>query len=69
MNNVLAELEHRMGAVLREGDYKPVDRGEVRWRNAARWERQDMVDDGLLLPMEQAGIWQLSPRGRATAID
>jgi len=63
---VLAEVESRMAEALTDGDYELVDNDEVRWRNAARWERKDMVADGLIAPSEQRGIWQLTPKGMAT---
>lgn len=64
MDDVLAEVERRMEPVLREGDYEAVDRGEPRWRKAARFERKAMVDDGLLMPLATPGIWTLTPHGR-----
>ena len=64
MDDVLTEVERRMEPVLREGDYETVDRGEPRWRKAARFERKAMVDDGLLMPLATPGIWTLTPHGR-----
>lgn len=64
MDEVLVEVERRMEPVLREGDYETVERGEPRWRKAARFERKAMVDDGLLMPLQSPGVWTLSPHGR-----
>ena len=50
--------------ILREGDYETVERGEPRWRKAARFERKAMVDDGLLMPLQTPGVWTLTPHGR-----
>jgi hypothetical protein len=67
MDEVLAEVERRMAPVLREGDLETVERGEPRWRKAARFERKAMVDDGLLTPLQRPGVWTLTPEGRALA--
>jgi len=64
MDEVLTEVERRMEPILREGDYETVERGEPRWRKAARFERKAMVDDGLLMPLQTPGIWTLTPHGR-----
>ena len=64
MDEVLAEVERRMEPVLREGDYETVERGEPRWRKAARFERKAMVDDGLLMPLQTPGVWTLTAHGR-----
>lgn len=64
---VLGDVEERMAALLREGDREPVERDEPRWRLAVRRERKVMVDEGLLLPLQQPGVWELAPEGRAEA--
>ena len=64
MDEVLTEVERRMEPILREGDYETVERGEPRWRKAARFERKAMVDDGLLMPLQTPGVWTLTPHGR-----
>lgn len=56
-----------MAPLLTDGDYELVDNDEVRWRNAARWERKDMVRDGLIAPTQSRGIWELTPKGIGTA--
>ncbi|MEE3922082.1 hypothetical protein V2I01_38760 [Micromonospora sp. BRA006-A] len=60
MDKVLAELERRMEHVFLDGDYGVVDGDEVRWRNAARWERKAMVDDGLIKRTAHRGVWELT---------
>ncbi|MGZ4446265.1 MAG: hypothetical protein ACXVEC_06245 [Nocardioides sp.] len=66
---VLGAVEQLMADVLRDGDREPTPAGEVRWRSAARFERKAMLDDGLLLPVVETGVWELSPEGRALATD
>lgn len=37
---------------------------EPRWRNRLRWERKNMVDDGLLAPDSRRGVWEITHKGR-----
>lgn len=67
MEALMGDLVSRMDGVLREADHELVNQGELRWRYAARLERKAMVDDGLMLPPQQPGVWQLSPEGLATS--
>jgi len=63
---VLDEIERRMEHIFVKGDYAKVSDGEVRWTNAARWERKAMVDDGLIKATrdtDRRGVWQLTRRG------
>jgi hypothetical protein len=63
---VLDEIERRMAHIFVKGDYAKVSDGEVRWTNAARWERKAMVDDGLIKATrdtDRRGVWQLTRRG------
>ncbi|WP_112669117.1 restriction system modified-DNA reader domain-containing protein [Micromonospora saelicesensis] len=62
-DKLLAELERRMEHTFLEGDYRILGRREVRWRNAARWERNDMVNDGLIKRSESRGVWELTSKG------
>lgn len=45
----------------------PSNPNEVRWRNDARWARNQLVQEGLLQGVHEAGwgIWSLTARGRA----
>lgn len=61
-DEILAEVERRLESRLRDGDYEVVQ-GEARWRRAARFERKDMVEAGLLEPVIERGVWQLTPAG------
>lgn len=40
---------------------------ELVWQNNAAWQRQHMVNDGLLLPVVERGIWTLSELGNDAA--
>ncbi|MGW4682368.1 restriction system modified-DNA reader domain-containing protein [Micromonospora taraxaci] len=66
-DKLLAELERRMEHAFLEGDYRILDGGEVRWRNAARWERKDMFEDGLIKRTEHRGVWELTAKGMNTS--
>ncbi|MBP1231655.1 hypothetical protein JOE40_001299 [Arthrobacter sp. PvP102] len=63
VDQVLFEVERRMRSRFREADYELVSKGEVKWRNAARWERNDMVDDGLIKKSVRRGVWELTELG------
>ncbi|MFN4241943.1 MAG: winged helix-turn-helix domain-containing protein [Tepidisphaerales bacterium] len=52
---------------LRDVDLQPVPSSPdvSRWRNAAQWARQEMVDRGLLSSDSPRGIWEITEAGRA----
>jgi hypothetical protein len=64
MNEVLDEVERRMASRLLEGDRAAVSTGEVRWRNATRWERMQMAKEGLIKKGTRAGWWELTDAGK-----
>ncbi len=66
VEDVMAELARRMEPVLRPADHETVNQGELRWRYAARLERKAMLDDGLIMPPRQPGVWELTELGRST---
>ncbi|MBI3950588.1 MAG: winged helix-turn-helix domain-containing protein [Acidobacteria bacterium] len=62
LNTVYVKMKDR----LTEDDLKPLPSGRsVRWENTARWERQHMVDEGLLRDDSPIGVWEMSEAGRA----
>jgi len=63
--DVIAALEQRMGAVLKERDRETLRNGEVRWRNRARFARLRMKERGLLSDTSHRGIWEITELGRA----
>lgn len=65
MEEVLAEVERRMRTQFRAGDRAPVSTGEVRWRNAARWERMQMAKEGLIKHGTPQGWWELTEEGQS----
>ncbi|WP_229053452.1 winged helix-turn-helix domain-containing protein [Aeromicrobium sp. Leaf350] len=65
-DEILAEVERRLAPRLRDGDYEEVQ-GEARWRRAARFERKGMVEAGLIEPVIERGVWQLTPSGLTEA--
>jgi hypothetical protein len=64
MHDVLGEVEARMEDSFKPGDLMQVSTGEVRWRNATRWERWQMVKEGLIRKGTAAGWWELTSEGR-----
>jgi len=49
---------------LVKGDYESVSTGDPRWWNAACWERNELVKEGLLRGNSERGIWELSEAGK-----
>lgn len=62
---VVARVGLINGDNLSEVDWQTLGDGKtVRWENSVHWARQQLVDQGLLLPMERRGYWEISPEGR-----
>lgn len=61
---VLQRVGDQMHSRLNEFDLGRLKSGEVRWRNAARWARQNMIEEGLLSDRSPIGIWEITPKGR-----
>jgi restriction endonuclease Mrr len=63
---ILDRVLGRMTAILREVDYEPLgsDTNNPRWRNAAQWARNSMVQRGLLKSESPRGVWEITERGR-----
>jgi hypothetical protein len=53
------------GPQFKPGDFESVSTGEVRWRNAARWERNEMAKEGLIKRTTRWGYWELTDTGLA----
>lgn len=56
MQDILKPLDH---AVL------PSDAKSIRWRNAAQWARNTMVNEDSRMKKTKNGIWEISPAGSA----
>lgn len=65
MQEVLAGIEDRMGPRFHPHDWHPLPTGEIRWRNAARWERMKMAEEGLIKKGTAAGWWELTEDGHS----
>lgn len=66
MEEVLSEVERQMRSRFRAGDLAPVSTGEIRWRNAARWERMQMAKEGLIKRGTPQGWWELTDDGSSS---
>jgi restriction system protein len=66
MSQVLEKVCAEMKPRLKPVDLKPVPSSAdtPRWRNTAQWERQDMVDEGLLRRDSPRGVWAITETGR-----
>jgi hypothetical protein len=65
VNDVLEIVEKKMKTLLNEFDYQAVPTGEMRWSNTAKWQRRNLVEEGLLKSRSQSpkGIWELTEKG------
>lgn len=61
---VLGESERSIAPRLRQEAHDKVSTGESRWRNTARWVRQQLVNSGDLLRNSPHGVWEISERCR-----
>jgi len=66
MNEVLALVEQMMKDTLKDVDYEPLASNPEmpRWRNAAQWARQALVEEGFLKADSPRGVWEISESGR-----
>jgi hypothetical protein len=66
VQEVLSTVYVKMKDRLMGDDLKPLPSGNsVRWENTARWERQHMVNEGLLRDNSPVGVWEMTEEGRA----
>ena len=61
---VLDAVEQKMQDQLRAVDYETLKSGEIRWRKAANWARNQLVHvDDYLRDDSERGVWELSNAG------
>jgi hypothetical protein len=66
VSEVLDRMENHVKPMLTQPDYEPLSStDEFRWRNTAKWARQELIYDGLLEKGSPYGIWTISDKGRA----
>lgn len=63
---VLDRVGRIMKPVLKDVDFQPLasNPDNLRWRNAAQWARNNMVNDGLLKSDSPRGVWEMTELGR-----
>ena len=65
-----AEVLERVGEImkprLKPVDFEPLASGpdNPRWRNAAQWARNSMVNEGLLKRDSPRGVWEITEAGK-----
>src|SRR5437660_3511538 len=66
VSEVLEKVEQFMKKELKPVDYEPRRSGSEmpRWRNAAQWARNTMVEEGLLASNSPRGVWEITEAGR-----
>ena len=57
---ILDLMEQKLDGKLKTGDLELRKAGETVWRNNTRWERQRMIDEGVLKKGSPIGYWELS---------
>ena len=60
-------LKERLSGRLSAADLESLSSGEERWWNATRWERHQLVEQGLLRSDSERGTWALSETGMSHA--
>lgn len=63
MSQVVDGVGSLMKERLNEIDRQATTTGEIRWRNAVQWERNEMVAQGLLKKDSPRGVWELTAKG------
>jgi restriction system protein len=66
VSEVLAKVEQKVRNILNEYDLQPLpsNRRSIRWKNAARWCRNTLVQEGLIKRDSPHGMWEISDAGR-----
>jgi len=65
VSRVLDRVGVLMADILNDFDRKMLPTGkEIRWRNTAMWERNNMKKEGLLANNSPAGSWAITDKGR-----
>ncbi len=64
---VLERVGQIMKPILKDVDFDPLASGpdNPRWRNAAQWARNSMVNEGLLKDDSPRGVWEVADKGWA----
>lgn len=65
-SDVLERVGQIMKPHLKKVDFEPLASGpdNPRWRNAAQWARNSMVNQGFLKRDSQRGVWEITEVGR-----
>jgi len=63
---VLDRVGEKMKSILKPIDYEAhkSDEKQIRWRNAAQWARNTMVNEDGRMKKSKNGIWEISDKGR-----
>ena len=65
VDEVLRRVFEKVKTKLKDVDREALPSAkELRWRNSARWQRQYMVNDGLLRNDSPRGVWEITEKGR-----
>jgi Mrr N-terminal domain len=63
---ILDMVEKKLARILTPEDHELLPSGiSCRWRNRAQWQRQNMIQQGLLSKHSVRGVWEITKEGRA----
>lgn len=65
VRDVLLKVEYRMKHLFSDIEYQLISGGVPRWYNTANWARLELVEGGLIKPVEESGrgTWELTEQG------
>ena len=66
-DDILKAVHKKVESRLKPVDEELMESGEPRWRLYARFERKNMVMDGLLKPDSPHGLWEFTEKGKRWA--
>jgi len=65
VQDILDRVFDKMKQKLKEKDLEKVPSGtDIRWKNIARWERQNLIEKGYLKKDSPRGVWEITGSGR-----
>lgn len=63
--DVLDRIGVKMQGLLKDVDYQELNsQDEARWRNTAKWSRNELVQDGRMSRHSPHGLWEITEKGR-----
>lgn len=62
---VITQIRAKLAGRLTEADRDSVPSGgDIRWENWTKWERKELVQEGVLYASSRRGTWELTKKGQ-----